>query len=138
MKHQDKASPKGRFFPLFSGELSCGLFGISDDFVESYLSLDEKYKKNKESIFFVRSGGDSMSPEIKNEDILIVDRSIEPFHQAIVAIFYNGLPMCKQLLIDRNKQVLRSFHEDYKDIVIYETDEINLFGVVVGLSRDFY
>ena len=57
--------------PLFSGELSCGLFGITEDFVDSYLSLDEKFLRSRESTFFVRSSGDSMMPEIKDQDILM-------------------------------------------------------------------
>ena len=42
----DNSEMKNHWLPLYSGELACGLFGISDDFVESYLSLDEKFMKN--------------------------------------------------------------------------------------------
>ena len=61
--------------PLFTSYISCGLFGIADDFCDHYLSLDAKYLVNKEATFLVRAKGDSMSPEIKEGDILIIDRS---------------------------------------------------------------
>ena len=126
------------YIPLYSGELACGLFGISEDFIENYLSLDEKFAKNREATFYIRASGDSMSPKIENGDILIVDRSIKAINRSIVAIFLNGTPMCKQIILEKNKKILRSFNQSYKEILIGEDDELALFGVVIGLARDFY
>lgn len=123
--------------PLYSGELACGLFGISEDFVEDQLSLDEKFMKNSESTFFVRAGGDSMEPSIYNGDILIVDRSLRVESGSVVAVFYNGNPICKQFIVNGRVKVLHSFNEKYPDVVIGEDDQLQLFGVVVGLVRDF-
>ncbi len=123
--------------PLFAGELACGLFGISEDFIESQLSLDEKFMKNKESTFFVRSSGDSMLPKIESDDILIVDRSQTPINGSIVAVFFNGNPICKQLVIDGESRYLHSFNDRFKDILITVDDDLQIFGVVIGLTRDF-
>jgi DNA polymerase V len=128
---------KDQLVPLYSGELGCGLFGISDDYVESYLSLDEKFLKNKSSTFFVRSAGDSMLPEIKPGDILIVDKSITVISGAIVAVFFNSNPICKQFISLNGRKILRSFNKEHKDIEISEDDSLEIFGVVVGLARDF-
>lgn len=124
-------------YPFF-GDVSCGLFGISDDFVESYLSLDEKFIKNKEATFFVRASGDSMSPEIKNNDILVVDRSRTIFSGALIAFYLNGTPMCKQLIQLENKTYLKSVNPKYKTINVGHEDELNVFGVIVGIVRDPY
>ena len=35
---------------MYSATVACGLFGISDDFVESYLSLDEKFVKDQKNV----------------------------------------------------------------------------------------
>ncbi len=129
---------KQYWLPLYQGELACGLFGISEDFVENYLSLDEKFLRNREATFLVRAGGDSMSPEIKDNDILIVDRSLTAKHQSIIAVFYNGVAMCKQLYLEGENKYLRSFNSKYKNILIGEEDELLVFGVVIGLARDFY
>jgi DNA polymerase V len=127
---------KNYWLPLYGGRLSCGLFGISDDFVESYLSLDEKFLKNHESTFFVRAFGDSMEPEIKNDDILVVDRSLTPKHKSVVAVFYNNSPLCKQLLIIGDKRYLHSFNKKYPQIEITEYDDFQIFGVIIGIARD--
>lgn len=123
--------------PLYSGQIACGLFGITEDFVESYLSLDEKFTKNKESCFFVRASGDSMEPKIFNNDILIADCSIKPVSGAIVAAFFNSNPICKQLIVTKNSLALHSFSSKYSDIIITEDDEFQVFGTVIGLARDF-
>ena len=124
-------------YPFF-GEVACGLFGISDDFVENYLSLDEKFMKNKESTFFVRASGDSMSPDIKNNDILVVDRSRSVFSGAIIAFYLNGTPMCKQIINLESKTFLKSVNPSFKTIVVSDEDELSVFGVVVGIVRDPY
>lgn len=138
MNANDNSEVQKHWLPLYSGELACGLFGIADDFVESYLSLDEKFLKNKESTFFVRASGDSMSPEIKGGDILIVDRSLNPIDGSIVAVFFNGNPICKQLRIQGEHKFLHAFNKDYPDLEITEDDELQVFGVVIGLARDLY
>lgn len=124
-------------FPML-GEVSCGLFGISDDFVESYLSLDEKFMKNKESTFFVRASGNSMSPDIKNNDILVVDRSRLVFSGALIAFYLNGTPMCKQIIKLESRTYLKSSNPKFKTIVVNSDDELSVFGVVIGIVRDPY
>jgi DNA polymerase V len=124
--------------PYYSSIVSCGLFGIADDFTENYLSLDEKYLTNKESTFFVRAGGDSMLPEIKPNDILIVDRSIKLTHGCIATFYLNGSAICKQYLKIPSGILLHSLNPDHKDIHIKDDDELQLFGVVIGLARDFH
>jgi len=79
-----------------------------------------------------------MLPDIKSGDVLIVDRSVNPFNRSVVAVFFNGTPLCKQLIIEGNSKCLHSLNKKYKDIEITENDELAVFGVVIGLARDFY
>ena len=121
--------------PYFASKVSCGLFGISDDFIEDYLSLDQKFIKHKEASFFVQAEGDSMLPLIQDKDILIIDRSIPIFHQAIGTFFYNNQAICKKYIKHNGQVILRSLNTEYKDIIINEDDQLDLFGVVTGLAR---
>ena len=79
-----------------------------------------------------------MLPEIKPQDILVVDRSVQAKSGSIVAVFYNGNPLCKELVIKSGEKRLRSFNKSYEDIIITEDDEVQIFGVVIGLARDFF
>jgi DNA polymerase V len=124
--------------PLYTSKVSCGLFGIADDFSDNYLSLDAKYLVNKEATFLVRTSGDSMTPEIKAGDILIVDRSVELISGKVATFHLNGHAICKQFIKKSNGEiVLKSFNPSYQDIVISETDDLVLFGVVIGIARDY-
>ena len=121
--------------PLFGSNVSCGLFGIADDFVDEYLSLDEKFVKNKEASFFVRAQGESMAPYILPKDILIVDRSVQLFDKAVAAFFLNNHAICKQYIKKDGRVYLRSFNKSHADIPITEDDQLDLFGVVTGIAR---
>ena len=106
--------------------------------MESYLSLDEKFVKDQNATFFVRASGDSMWPKIENDDILIVDTSLSLKNGSIGTFFYNGNPICKQWIKTENGFVLKSLNSKYPDLVITDSDEIELFGVVIGLARDLF
>lgn len=133
----DKLANTKVSIPFFNSIISCGLFGIADDFSDSYLSLDAKYLVNKEATFLVRAGGDSMAPEIKSGDILIVDRSMELISGKVATFHFNGHAVCKQFIKKGDQIFLRSFNPKYQDILITEGDDLVLFGVVIGLARDY-
>lgn len=134
----DSREIKKHWIPMYSATVACGLFGISDDFVESYLSLDEKFVRDQNATFFVRASGDSMCPKIESEDILIVDTSLALKNGSIGTFFYNGNPVCKQWFKTENGFVLKSINSKYQDLIIKESDQIELFGVVIGLAREFF
>ena len=128
--------PKGDRPPFYQTLVSCGLFGVADDFGETYLSLDERYLANKESTFFVRAGGESMSPEIKPGDILVVDRSRLLSSGNFITCFFNGSAICKQYFKTAEGAVLKSINPNFKDLAISDEDQFELFGVVIAIVRD--
>ena len=65
--------------PLFSGKVAAGFPSPADDYVEKTLDLNELLVQKPAATFFVRAQGESMlGAGIHPNDILIVDRSIEP------------------------------------------------------------
>ena len=122
--------------PLFSTTVQCGLFGIQDDHIESYLSLDEYFIRNKHSTFIFKMDGDSMSPRIYPGDYLIVDRSITNFVNKIVVVDIFDERMCKLLVKEQSFVILRSLNERYKDIVVTEEMDMRIFGVAIMCFRD--
>jgi len=116
---------------------SSRLFGITDDFTEGYLSLDERYLTNRESTFFIRARGDSMTPMIFDNDILIIDRVLKLESGQIAAFHLNGHAICKQFYKSSDGIVLKSLNKKYSDIYISRDDDLQLFGVVTASVRDF-
>lgn len=117
------------YIPLFSSQVMCGLFGISEDHIEKYLSLDSKFIKNKAASFIFRLQGNSMEPLIFENEFILVDRSINEFMNRVVIVDYQGERMCKYLTRIAAKLVLHSFNPKVKDIFVNSYDEITIFGV---------
>lgn len=126
----------GALIPIFSMAVQCGLFGIQDDHIENYLSLDEKFIKNKHSTFIFKMEGKSMEPHIFHKDYLIVDRSITDFFNKIVVVDIYDERLCKFLTRDGGKTILRSFNQKHKDIVVTEEMNLRVFGVATLCFRD--
>jgi DNA polymerase V len=136
MSDRQEPSPTLTLGALLSGEVSCGLFGLMDDFIEDQLSLDQKFLARRTTTFLVRAGGVSMTPEIKPGDLLVVDRSL-PLSSGKIATFYvNGQALCKLYVLEQGRPVLRSFNMEYKDIFLRSEDDWQLFGVVTAVIRE--
>ena len=120
--------------PMVGPRVGCGLFGISDDFIEEYQSLDSKFIKNKASTFFFKASGDSMEPMIHSGDVLVVDRSITSFHNRICIVIFDDQLICKRVRINRaNKSVsLLSENSKHSPILLSESLEASIWGVVVA------
>lgn len=118
----------------FISRVSCGLFGIAEDHLENYLSLDERFVRNKTSTYFFEAEGDSMEPLIASGDVLVVDRSLRPQNTQVIVACYEGQLICKRLFTHPNYVTLRSDNERIKPIRI-EDGELEVFGVVIGLAR---
>jgi DNA polymerase V len=122
--------------PVFSTKVQCGLFGISDDHIENYLSLDERFLKNRKTSFIFQMEGDSMEPFINHDDYLIVDRSLTHFMNRIVVVDVYDERMCKLLTKEQGRVILRSLNPRYKDIVVTDESEMRIFGVGILCFRD--
>lgn len=133
----DQSKPhSSKIFPLPLQKISCGLFGISEDFLESSLCLNERFVKNKSSTYFFRAEGESMEPTIWDGDILIVDRSMEVQHKDIIVGHLFGDFICKQFTRSEGKVILQSFNPKMRPITLNEHSDFTFFGVVIGLGRD--
>ena len=119
-------------YPTLLSKLSCGLFGISDDFIEKYQSLDTLFIKNKFSTFFFEAAGDSMEPTIFPGQILIVDRSRTDFHGRVCVVCLEDKMICKRVLQKGNAVILRSDNPKHKDIVVENNENLNFWGVVIA------
>lgn len=118
------------------GEVACGLFGITEDYEEAYLSLDEHLVRNRESTYFLRARGESMSPMINPGDIIIVDRSVKPVHGLIIILTFNGERLCKRYFSKNGQLQLLSDNPKHRPIIVNEDCEVTIFGVVVAIARN--
>ena len=134
--HYHRHSRNSFKIPFFGSKLPCGTFGILDDFIEKYQSLDQRFVQNKASTFFFRATGDSMKPTIFPEDILIVDRSIEHYEGKVCVVCFEGELLCKRVFTKKNHALLLSDNQVYKPKLIQNPENAFVWGVVVAKACD--
>tara|TARA_B100000963_G_scaffold154732_1_gene134721 strand:- start:451 stop:855 length:405 start_codon:yes stop_codon:yes gene_type:complete len=111
---------------------SAGFPSPAENYVEEKLNLNSYLIKNKESSFFVRVSGDSMiNVGIFDNDILIVDRSLDPKRQSIVVVSIDGELVIKKLMKDQLKNYyLKSENSNYPNIKLNSNRDTIIWGVV--------
>jgi DNA polymerase V len=117
--------------PLFLSGVSAGFPSPADDYLDRKLDLNEHLVKNPAATFFVRVAGDSMiGAGINDNDILVVDRSLEPCSGSIVIAVVNGELTVKRLIRNRNSCRLAAENPDYPDLEIDGEIPLEIWGVV--------
>lgn len=117
--------------PLFGSKIPAGFPSPADDHLEASIDLNQQYIKNPSATFFVRVQGHSMTGAgINNNDMLVIDRSLEAKSGSIVIAVVNGELTVKRLLIDGDGIYLMPENPDYEPIVIQDFMELQIWGVV--------
>ena len=128
------SNPKPVNLPLFSGKVSAGFPSPADDYIEKTLDLNDLLVQKPAATYFVRAQGESMlGAGIHPNDILVVDRSLEPVPGRIVICALNGELVVKRLKRLGGQWVLGSENPAYKDIVLREEMDTVIWGVVTNV-----
>jgi len=116
--------------------VSAGFPSPADDFKQQRISLDKTLIKNKEATFFVRVSGDSMvGAGLDDNDLLIVDKSLEPEHNKIAVCFIDGDFTVKRLKVEADSIWLQPENPSYKSIKITEENNFMIWGIVTYIIK---
>ena len=127
--------------PDFSTRLTCPLFLVpveagfpspADDYVERQLDLNKHLIKHPAATFFVRATGESMiNAGIFPNDILIVDRSLEPMDKKVVIAVIDGELTVKRFRKLDGRVFLMPENTDYQGIELVDGMDCEIWGVVI-------
>ncbi len=124
--------------PLFSSGVSAGFPSPAEDYIEQRLDLNELLIQHPAATFFVRVNGDSMiGAGIHHDDILIVDRSLEPVSGKIVIAIVNGEFTVKRLVHKGASSQLVAENPDYPPVELSEDSNCEIWGVVTASINQF-
>ncbi|RBW59669.1 MULTISPECIES: LexA family protein [unclassified Tenacibaculum] len=116
--------------------ISAGFPSPADDFKETRISLDEELIKNKEATFFARVSGQSMiGAGLDDNDLLVIDRSIEPTNNKIAVCFLDGEFTVKRLRVEGVNVWLQPENPDYPVIKITKENNFVIWGVVTSVIK---
>lgn len=121
---------------FFESGISAGFPSPADDFKEYRLSLDDELIKNKEATFFARVSGQSMiNAGLDDNDLLVIDRSLEPEHNKIAVCFLDGEFTVKRLKVEKGIVWLQPENDNYQPIKITEENNFVIWGIVTTVIK---
>ena len=119
---------------LVSSGISAGFPSPAGDFKQERISLDRELIKNKEATFFARVNGQSMiDAGLDDNDLLVIDRSLEPVNNKIAVCLIDGEFTVKRLKVEKGKIWLQPENSNYKSIEITEENEFIIWGIVTNV-----
>mgnify|MGYP000241748937 CR=1 FL=1 len=116
--------------------ISAGFPSPADDFRETRISLDEELIQNKEATFFAKVSGQSMiGAGLDDNDLLVIDRSIEPINNKIAVCYLDGEFTVKRLRVEKGNIWLKPENPDYPIIEITEDNNFIIWGIVTNVIK---
>ena len=120
--------------PFYSCAVTAGFPSPADDHIKDKLDLNSYLVKRPSATFFVRVTGESMiNAGIHDNDILIVDRSIEPRHGKIIIAALDGQMTVKRLYRRSNKTILIPENKLFHSIEIFDSTDMVIWGVATNV-----
>ncbi len=121
---------------FFDTGISAGFPSPAEDFKEHRLSLDKELVKNKEATFFARVSGQSMiGAGLDDNDLLVIDRSLEPTNNKIAVCFLDGEFTVKRLKVDKDDVWLQPENPNYPIIKITNENDFIIWGIVTNVIK---
>lgn len=126
---------EGYSLPLYSSKVQAGTPSPADDHVDQRIDLNQHLVKHPATTFFVRVTGESMlNAGMYEDDILVVDRSLEARPGKIVIAAVDGELTVKRLHHTKTGEVMLLPENDaFAPIRITEETEFSIWGVVTNV-----
>lgn len=124
--------------PKFGHKVRAGFPSPADDYIETWLDLNEHLIQHKDATFFVQATGDSMTGAgIYDGSLLVVDRSLEAKHGDIVIAVVDSELTVKRLEKRRGRIRLIAENPVYPPIEFKDGQELTTWGVVTSVILRF-
>ena len=96
----------------------------------------EELITNKEATFFAKVNGQSMiGAGLDDNDLLVIDRSLEPENNKIAVCFLDGEFTVKRLKVRDNEVWLQPENPNYPIIKITEENDFVIWGIVTSVIK---
>ena len=119
--------------PYFATLVPAGFPSPAEDYEDVSLDLNSYLVRHPAATFFVRAQGDSMiGVGIYDGDMMIVDRAVTPCSGTVViAVIYGEFTVKRLIKKQPGRVVLRPANDNYTDIVVSESSNFEIWGVVI-------
>ncbi len=122
----------------FSGSVVAGFPSPAEQYTDTPLDLNDLLVKRPAATFFLRVQGDSMIGEgIREDDLLVVDRSITPVSGDVIIAAVDGEFTVKYYRNDKDGLRLEPANSAYPVIRLKSGQELDYFGKVTAVIHSY-
>ena len=114
----------------FVGSVVAGFPSPADDFVYESIDLNKLIVKHPDATFYARVKGQSMTGDFMEDDLLVIDRSMEWSDNKIALCFVENEFTLKRLKIEDGKCYLIPSNKDFPVLEVNDTNEVIVWGIV--------
>lgn len=122
--------------PLSGERVAAGFPSPAEGFTTQGLDLNRKLIKNPASTFYARVSGLSMVDEgINDGDLLVIDKSIEPYDGCLAVCFIDGEFTLKRFEKHDGYGLLVPANKEFKAIKVTADNDFCIWGIVTYLIK---
>ncbi len=108
----------------------------AENYHDASLDLNKILVQNPSATFFVRNESQALH-DIRQGDVLVIDRSLAPQHNAIVLAVIEGELVLRRLLQHQNKWQLQSDNQKTQTQILQSESDFEIWGIVKHIIRSF-
>ena len=121
------------------GSVVAGFPSPAEQYVKPPLDLNAYLVKRPAATFFIRVEGDSMIGEgIRDGDVLVVDRSLDPANGDVIVAAIDGEFTVKRFVKDRSGVRLEPANPNYPVIRLRPDQSLDYFGKVTAFIHPYF
>ena len=122
--------------PLSDERVAAGFPSPAEDHTSLSLDLNRELIKNPASTFYARVSGLSMIDEgINDGDLLVIDKSIEPYNGCLAVCYIDGEFTLKRFQKKSDHALLVPANCNYKPIRVTDENDFLVWGVVTYIIK---
>jgi len=116
--------------------VNAGFPSPAENHMENTMDLNKALVKNPSSTFYARVKGESMINDgVDDGDLLVIDRSVEPYENCLAVCFLDGEFTLKKVRLDGDDLLLIPANEKFKPIRVKKDNDFYVWGVVRYLIK---
>ena len=116
----------------FVGNIPAGFVSPAADYIEDPININSLLIRNKDYTFIGKIDGTSMiDASLNDQDIVIIDRSLEPRDNDMVVVSVDGEFTIKYVSVDKDKKIwLVPANPDFQKVEVTPESDFRIWGVV--------
>ena len=114
----------------YVGGIVAGFPSPADDFVYESIDLNKLIVKHPDATFYARVRGQSMVGDFMEDDLLVIDRSMEWTDNKIALCYVENEFTLKRIKIENGKCFLIPSNSDFPIIEVNDYNDVIIWGIV--------